>query len=462
MNTELANTLLDATIVVLLVVVSVGCAIHALMNKRDPRAAIGWIALCLLAPVFGPLSYWLLGVNRTSRHAEAQARTTKTATLTHFELIGDGPVREPPPPTSGNNVQPMFDAEQSFSAMLQAIDEATQQIWMSQYIFEAAGVGDRFITALINAAGRGVSVHVILDRVGALYSWGSTRRRLQRGGVRVAMFLPPVFRPFAWRLNLRNHRKILVIDHALAFTGGMNIRNGYLAGQDGRPAQIYDTHFACRGPVVEDLARVLWDDWQYASGEHIAQTPAHTTATGNTQCRVTIDGPDNHVDLLTVTIQAAIASATSHVRIMMPYFLPPRELASGLQAAAIRGVAVDIVIPARNNLPFVHWAMMHMFKDLLRYGIRVHCQTGAFNHSKLITIDHDRCLFGSVNIDFRSLRLNFELAIEAWDRALTAALIDHIDARIATADLVTLDGVTTLPAWVRFRNALAWLASPYL
>ncbi|MEL6871061.1 MAG: phospholipase D-like domain-containing protein [Pseudomonadota bacterium] len=356
----------------------------------------------------------------------------------------------------------MFDAGHAYSTMLAAINSANHSVLLSQYIFESRGIGWQFIDALGNAARRGVEVHVILDKVGALYSIGSTRRQLQRVGVRVAMFLPAKLRVFGWRFNLRNHRKILVVDDQLAFTGGMNIRNGYLRKRPRKAPDIRDTHFRCEGPVANDLAAIFRDDWRYATGEILPAFAEPRETDGNVNCRTTIDGPDNNVDLLTITLLAAIATAQQRVRITMPYFLPPRELMSGLQAAAIRGVRVDVLIPQNNNLRVVDWAMQHTFRELLRYGIGVYKQVGPFDHSKLITIDNDRCVFGSVNIDHRSLRLNFELAIEAWNPHLTATLNEYIERQIETADILDLESTQRQPRWMKLRNAIAWLGSPYL
>ena len=180
------------------------------------------------------------------------------------------------------------------------------------------------------------------------------------------------------------------------------------------------------------------------------------------RCRLTVDGPDNHADLITVSLIGAIASAESTIRIMSPYFLPPSELVSALQAAAIRGIAIRIVLPATNNLAFVHWAMRHGLPELLRYDIGIWFQPGSFDHSKLLTIDDSLAIVGSFNMDPRSLRLNYELGVEAWDPALAATLNAHIEARIEQAEKLTLATWRARPLWRRLRDAVAWLASPYL
>lgn len=456
--TDVANALTPAG-ELLAVALALACAGHALLNQRDPRSAAGWIILCLLVPPLGALAYLLVGANRT--HRRSPRRRDAPGRGPHA-VQGSAVVRAPPPPTAGNVVEPELDAAAALERMLAAVRAARERVWLSEYIFEPEGVGARYVEALTDAASRGLDVCVLLDRVGTLYNVGSTRRRLQEGGVRVAMFLPPHGRPFRWRINLRNHRKLLVVDDDLAFTGGMNIRNDYLPRRGGSEAPIRDAHFACRGPVMADLAQVFRGDWHAATGETLAELPSPPAGSGPVECRVIVDGPDNDVDLLMVSLLAAMGTATRHVRVMTPYFLPPPEIVSGLQAAALRGVTVDVVIPARNNLPFVHWATLHAARDLLRYGVRLTAQAGSFDHGKLIVIDDDRCFFGSMNLDYRSLRLNFELAVEAFDAPLAATLAAHVDARAGSGAPLTLDDVGRLPFWMRVRNALAWLASPYL
>ena len=246
----------------LIFAVSVLSAGHALLNKRDPRSAVGWIAVCLFVPLAGAFFYFLLGVNRARRRArKLKALGEPPVEDGRYQVIGEGPVSVAPAPLDGNHIDTYLSGPEAYAAMLEAIAGATETIWLSQYIFEKRGVGGQFIDALGAAAARGVSVRVLLDGVGALYAFGSTRRALEQRGVDVAMFAPPRLIPFQWAANLRNHRKILVVDGSRAYTGGMNIRPGYIPEAPDAPAQIHDCHFGFSGPVVQSLAAVFRDDW---------------------------------------------------------------------------------------------------------------------------------------------------------------------------------------------------------
>ena len=363
----------------------------------------------------------------------------------------------------GNQVTMLLDGEQTYSAMLEAIREARQRVYLCSYIFESGGVGRDFIDALCDAHQRGVEVRVLLDGVGQLYSLPGSARLLRRQGVPVALYLPPRLFPPNLSVNLRNHRKILVVDGHTAFTGGANIRPGYMdRGRKG--AAVSDLHFRLQGPVVLQLADVFVQDWHFCQPEHDLTTEhlPPPERCGEALCRVIEDGPNEDLDKLPRLLVAALAAARHHIRIMTPYFLPPRELILALQNAAMRGVAVDIIMPENNNLPYVKWAAIHMYMPLLRTGVRLHYRQGVFVHSKLCLVDNGYALLGSANLDPRSLRLNFELMVEVYDAGLAGTLEQYFSRELARSREITVREVLERPHWQRVRDALCWLASPYL
>ncbi len=201
---------------------------------------------------------------------------------------------------------------------------------------------------------------MLLDGFGELYSVPRVGAALRRAGIEVQRFLPPRLLPPNFSLNLRNHRKILVVDGAEAFTGGMNLRTKHVSGSEGQPPRVIDVHFHLRGPVVAQIERVFRADWAFCCGRLPLVAPGPQVLSGDAaECRVIVDGPDEDLDKLLWVLLGAISLARTSIRIMTPYFLPPRELAVALQIAALRGVAVTIVLPAHNNFPFMTWAAMH-------------------------------------------------------------------------------------------------------
>lgn len=426
---------------------------HALIYKRRPQAALGWIAVSLMVPFVGALLYYLFGINRVQARARHLRGGTRTSTR--------APVETEPEWSHGNDVTALHCGEAAYPAMLDAIRNANRHVYLATYIFGTDGVGGELIDALADAARRGVDVRVLIDGVGELYTWPRAGPALRKRGVRVATFLPPRLIPPTLSINLRNHRKILVADGEVGFTGGMNIASRHLVADPARRHRVVDLHFRLVGPVVAELEKVFAADWMFATRESL---PEHepAPAAGTASCRVVADGPDDTTDRLLCLLLRSIASAQRRVAIMTPYFLPSPELIGVLQAAALRGLAVDVVLPGENNLPYVHWASRHMLWQLLAPGVRVYYQPPPFVHTKLLLVDDRHAVIGSWNIDPRSLRLNFELAVEIRDRTLVASLGDHFEAARSRSTPVTLDDVDGRSLPVRLRDGAAWLLSPYL
>lgn len=360
------------------VLIAVLASGHALLHKRDTRAAVAWVGLVWLAPLVGPVLYFVFGVNRIRRRAillrgdMGRFRSVSTDSLhgldtlkealpedgRHLASIArvlDQAVNRPLLP--GNEVEPLINGDEAYPAMLEAIARAKHSIALSTYIFDRDEVGLIFSCALGDAMRRGVEVRVLIDATGTRYSWPPILGVLRSEGIRHARFLPS----FAlWRLvsmNLRNHRKLLIADGRIAFTGGMNIRAGHwLAKNPVHP--VLDLQFRVTGPVVTQLQEVFAEDWQFTTGESLQGERWFPSlkSQGPVLARGIADGPDENVDPLRWAILAALSAARTSVRIATPYFLPDAPVVSALNLAAMRGVTVDIVLPERNNLPFVHWA----------------------------------------------------------------------------------------------------------
>ena len=464
-----AEASLRLLVVALYAICAIFGAVHALLTKPDPRSALGWIVTAWLLPFAGTILYLLFGVNRVRTRAR-QLRAGLSAGAGGFESlpppedfatqltrIGDAVTQRPRLP--GNQVVALENGENAFPLMLQAIRTAQLSIWLSTYIFETDEVGREFIAALRAAVARGVQVHVLVDGIGEWYSWPHAVRLLRHAGVRAARFLPPRFAMPVLSLNLRNHRKLLIIDGATGFVGGMNIGGREVGKAHHR--RMADLHFKVSGPAVSQLAECFAADWQFAAGEALALPPVAQPAAGDCVCRVITEGPDEDTDKLLFVILGAISIAHRQVLIMTPYFIPPPELTAALQTAALRGVEVCLVLPARSNLRYVDWATRRWLPPLLERGIQVYLQPPPFSHTKLLVIDGCYAQIGSANIDPRSLRLNFEIAVEVYDGAVCAQLAKYVlSARDHAVRVAALPPGWRLPA--RLRDSLFWLLSPYL
>jgi cardiolipin synthase len=473
---------------VLSIVLGATAAVHAAMTKEEVRAAIGWVGVIILSPIVGALLYAIAGINRIRRATIRSQRNVfyqKDAfgDLTSFDasdqmlaqahgdrframkILGDRVARHPL--MTGNTIDMLEDGDAAYAAMKAAIDGAEHSILLETYIFDRDPIGFRIADALIAAVKRDVSVRVLIDAVGARYSVPSIMGHLREGGVQVDVFNGNVIiglrLPYA---NLRTHRKILVIDGRISFTGGMNIRQGFTREFAGKDC-AHDAHFCVTGPLVADLFHIAAEDWRFATGEVLRgehwRIPTPTTQPGApVLMRVIASGPDRSVETNHKMLMGAFSVARSSIRIMSPYFLPDRELISALVTAARRGVEVDIVVPAANNLVLVDRAMTAQFDQVLKNYCRIWRAEGAFNHSKLLAIDGTWAYVGSSNLDPRSLRLNFEVDLEVYDRGFAGKIEEHIEAARQTAKQVELSVLRARPFPVRLLERILWLGSPYL
>lgn len=459
----------------LTVATSAAAAGHVVLNKRDPRAAIAWTVFVLLVPLAGPLAYLLLGVNRIRRRATAlrapvpsgAARFDPDArapegSLAELAAATDRVSRRPL--LGGNRVTPLSDGDEAYPEMLAAIDGARGSVALCTYIFDGGEIGRSFVAALTRAVARGVEVRVLVDAVGLRYSFPSTDRALRRAGLPVGVFMPtwsPLRAPFG---NLRCHRKLCVVDGVTAFTGGLNIRDGHVLARR-RPDATADLHFRVEGPVVRQLMEVFADDWAFVTREALDGArwfPPALPTRGGVVARALPDGPENARDPLRWTRYAALALARRRVLIATPYFIPDQGLITALNTAALRGVAVDVVLPARGNIRVAEWAQTAQLWQTLEHGCRVHLQPAPFDHTKLMIVDDAWALVGSANWDARSLRLNFELDLECHDAELVSELARRMQVKLARSREVTLADVDGRSLPVRLRDGLARLWAPYL
>ncbi|RMF12745.1 MAG: cardiolipin synthase [Alphaproteobacteria bacterium] len=478
MENAAAHNFWPLVLAVLTILVPVIATGHIVLTKRDTKAAIGWAGVVWLAPYLGTVLYLIFGINRIRRRASrlrpqpAHPRTRRPGGERRRSTDQTGEDRTFSdlitnitglPLTQGNRVTPLVNGEAAYPEMIAAIDDATHTVALSTYIFDNDRAGTMFADALAAATARGVEVRVLVDSMGGRYSFPRMLSRLNRRGVPVAEFLHS-FIP--WRmnyLNLRNHRKILVADGRVGFTGGMNIREGHLVESAGKRA-IQDLHFKVEGPVVEQLMNMFAEDWAFATGEVLSGDGWFPTLEekGEVAARGIAAGPDEDFDRLRWVLMAALAEARHAVRIITPYFVPEDVTTTALNLAAMSGIELDILVPARNNLKMVQWASQGHMPQLLEHGCRIWETPPPFDHTKLMLVDDRWALIGSANWDPRSLFLNFEFNLECYGRALVRELIALFESKRAAARQITLDDLRNRPLPVKLRDGFARMLSPYL
>ncbi len=468
------------------VLVSLAASAHVVLTKRQVRAAIGWVGLIWMSPYLGTAAYVLLGINRVRRKARSLRKRMRRSGPSDDAVCTPDELREALPPEDrhllalahlvggvverplmeGNEILPLRGGEEAYPAMLEAIEGARRSVALCTYIFYDDPTGRRFVEALGRAVARGVEVRVLIDDVGARYGW--PRRKtifgpLREAGVPVDTFIPTLAPTRMTYFNMRNHRKILVVDGNLAFTGGMNIDDLFFRDRPDHPRHR-DLHFSVRGPVVADLQRVFADDWEFTGGERLAGEawfPPLEFA-GPTPARCVPDGPDERMDRMVMTIIGAVSCARRSVAIVTPYFLPDEALLSALEIAALRGVTVDIIIPEATNIKLVRWATVPFLERVMEGGCRVWYSPPPFDHTKLMLVDQAWALIGSANMDPRSLRLNFEVNLECYGPDLAGQIEPLLLDKKAQARPLSLQEIRSRGLLVRLRDGVARLFSPYL
>ena len=455
---------------------------HALLYKRDSRSALVWVSLNISLPLLGPFLYWCMGINRISRRARSWQESGRRISGTDIhpqEVLQESDPQLPAAAAhlqplcvltdrvvttrqhEGNRITPLINGEEAYPGMLVAIRRAQETINLSSYIFDADGIGAEFTEQLIQASARGVEVRVIIDALGEKYSSVTPHSVFRGTSVRFEHYLPLLHGAY---INLRNHRKLLIVDGREAFTGGMNISSRHLTASTPTASAVRDLHFSVQGPVVADLQRSFMGDWYFVSGERL-ESPLFfppLEPQGSASIRCISDGPDKDYRKLEQIIMGALACAQKQVRIMTPYFIPDRPMISALITTALRGVDIRIVLPGLNNLPFVHWASRSLLEELLANGIRVYYQPPPFVHTKLMLVDGVWTLVGSANFDTRSLRLNFELDLSVFDAGFSGSISRYSEQALSSSREVTLHELEQRSLSEKLRDNFAHLFAPYL
>jgi cardiolipin synthase A/B len=449
---------------------------HALLNKRDPRSALGWVLCCLLLPILGPFLYLSFGINRTFSSARKMRPESgddgvvidfaecPDATRFPLTMIGRKVTHKELLPCTSFDV--LINGDEAYPRMLEAIRDAGRHVYLATYIFANGKIADQFLEELHHAIERGVEVKVILDGMGESMSFPPMGWSLRKHGIPFLRFNPFTLFPPSLHINLRNHRKMLLVDGTVAFTGGMNLADKnchQLAGP-----HIQDVHFRVNGPVILDLEYAFLKDWHYCGGNKDAFHYDHPhwhdirIEADTVWSRLVLDGPNEYLDKLADILAGVISSAQERVWIMTPYFLPDARLIGMLQTASLRNVDVKIVLPQENNILVADWATRHLLWQLLNYGIEVYYQAAPFSHSKLLIVDGSYSLIGSANLDPRSLRLNYELSLEMFSENVNQQLEGYFREKMASALRYRSKDRASRSLPVRLRDAAAWLFSPYL
>jgi cardiolipin synthase len=453
-----------------------------LIRKRDSTTAVAWCLVVLLMPVLGGLLFWVFGYNYIHRRV-ARKQVHKGKFRAHHppasrEATRGGPAEadlEPDsltrlalavgafPVSSGNAVTLYHDTRDARSSLLGAIAAARHHVHLEFFIFRGDATGREVLALLSDKAREGVAVRLLYDAVGTFFLPGRRVKPLVRAGGRVAAFLP--VNPLrSWiQVNLRNHRKIVVIDGQVGFTGGMNVGDEYL-GISRRFGYWRDNFVRLEGPAVAGLERIFVEDWDFATGEALS-SPAYfppLEARGVGSVQVVESGPDQEMNSLREVVFAAILSARRRLWLASPYFVPDAGILDALRLACLRGVDVRLLCLMRPDHFLSFYASRYYFADLLAMGAQVYQYARGMMHSKLVLVDGHWALTGSANLDNRSLHLNFEVGCILHTPALVAELQAQYEKDLADAIAVDPVSFAARPFLARLTENACRLFAPVL
>lgn len=433
-----------------------GLILHLLARRtKSPNATLAWMWAMLLFPGPGGLFYLLVGSDRVTRRHLHLSRDLDAKFKVPERRRGRGSLASIPElekvngfgPTPGNHVDILPDGTSFFPLLLETIRSAQHHLHVQFYIWNTDRTGRKVRDALTEAARRGVEVRLLLDEIGSLKTTRRFFAETLEAGAKFAWF--GTFSPVRGRfhLNLRNHRKLVIADGLVALTGGMNVGDEYWGGSDGSPP-YRDLHVRVRGPAVAQLSEVFAQDWYFASDEALHQDnyyPPCPGPEGTADVQVVPGGPDNELNEVQLTTLTVLQRAKHRIRLVTPYFVPEHPVVIALQLAAMRGVDVQILVPAECDHTYLNHVTRSYYHELLPYGVRIHEYLPRMLHAKFMTVDGLYSMCGSANMDVRSLRINFELNLVLSSESLAGRLEKMFENDISEAREVTEEAYRQRP-----------------
>lgn len=470
----------------LFLLTAIPVAILIVLEKRSPFKTIAWILVLILIPVIGLVFYLFFGqeyrkqkiYSRKGIKSLSRIRKLSTVQLREIEstelhlgqkaldkmniirlLLNNSNALL----TTGNQLKILNGGKATFDAIFKAIKSAQHHIHLEYYIYDDDKIGNQLKKLLIEKSREGVEVRIILDDVG---TWGLKERFLdefKENGIEVYPFMEVRFPRLTSKVNFRNHRKILIVDGLIGFTGGINIADRYIEGNP-KIGPWRDTHLQIKGDAVACLQVIFAADWFFVINENLTGEdyfPPLTDAPG-IPVQISASGPDSDWESIEQAFFAAISNAREHVYITTPYLMPPHPLVSALKTAALSNVDVRIIIPEKSDARIPKWCSFSYVEELLEAGIKIYFYQGGFIHSKLLIVDGVLSSVGTTNLDFRSLETNFEVNAFIYEEKFTTQLLRNFRTDLKNSREIKLAEWTLRPWRNKFRESLAHIVSPML
>lgn len=490
---------LTSTLVLLTdLLIRVALSLRVIMRKRPYGVSLAWLIVILLVPFIGGFFYLLFGENRIP---ERRAERSRIANSHYQQWLTTLKLRAPVnweernpecvpihrqaetlvglPAMAGNSLMLLTSPQTILESIIHEIDRATSTCHLQFYIWENGGCVDQVTEALIRAAKRGVTCRILLDSIGSRdFLKGRTVRQMRDAGIKIRESLPAgLFKMLFSRIDIRNHRKIVVIDGKVAFTGSQNMVDPAVFKMSAGVGNWVDVMVRVEGPVVESLAGTFISDWLLES-DHDNFQPKDLLSDietvrkrgdinlcpsiGHSAIQLVPSGPGFAPEAIHSLLLTTIYAARKEIILTTPYFIPDEPLLAALKAAAQRGIDVKIIVPSKNDSRLVHYASRARYEELYKAGVQLFLFHGGLLHSKTITVDRSFSLFGSVNLDMRSFWLNFEATLFIYCEEFTQRLYELQKSYLKYSDEPDIIEFAARGVWEQLKENTVLLISPIL
>jgi cardiolipin synthase len=457
------------------------------LERKDPTATLAWVLVLLIFPGFGFLLYLLLAQNFSRKqlfimkvyakktfgdYIKVQKELFSTGGLVfndknienYKDLIKMNLFYYGFSYTQNNEIVIYTDGERKFQELFNSIENAKDHIHMEYYIIRNDDLGNKLLNLLSKKAKEGVEVRLLYDSVGGRQISKDKIEKLKGSGVKVAVFFASTVPFINFKINYRNHRKIVVIDGIVGFVGGFNVGNEYM-GLNNKIGYWRDTHLKIRGDAVIDLQTRFFLDWSHASKQELMFLPKYfpdNRIQGKVGIQIISSGPDKSDEVIKSNYVKMINSAKKSILIQTPYFIPDASVFEAIKIAAASGVDVRIMIPCKPDHPFVYWATYWYCGGLLKYGVKVYIYEYGFLHAKTLVIDGTVASVGTANFDVRSFKLNFECNAIIYDTKTSQMLYDIFMDDLNYSMELTRELYLERGVLIRFKESVCRLLAPLL
>ena len=468
----------------------VAAAVFLILDNRRAASTFAWLFVIVVFPVVGVIAYILFGKNH--RIIGRRRKQIDRKIIDKFsEILGDSLTEHDKIKkalrqcdsfqskkklinlleknsyallTANNSVEIIQEGERKFSQLMKDLQRAESFIHMAYFIWRDDDMTRKIKNILISKAREGVEVRILVDALGSIKLTHKYKKELRNAGVRIYRYFD--FRSFftLHTVNYRNHRKIVVIDGDIGYTGGMNMGQEYIDGDFGYN-YWRDTHLRIIGEGVRALQAIFVLEWENTTHEKvfgIKYFPILKEKIGESIMQVAVSGPDSQWDSVKQMYFELICSAKKNVYIQTPYFIPDETLMDALKAAALSGIEVRIMLTGVPDKKLPYWTAFTYFEELLEANVRIFHYNRCFLHAKTIAVDSEYCSVGTANFDIRSFEINYELMVVFYDRMLTAKLENDFEDDLMECSEMTRESLDKMVPLVRFRNSAARLLSPLL